>query len=133
MFYKIETQTVHTIRQLKKAHAVSHPQGQPTDEWLAENGYARIEGNENEPDYNPDTQVLVSTDMVALIGGVYKFTYTVRYKTQEELKSDVIAQINTLEAQITPRRLREAVLTPEGKSWLATIENAIEALREKLN
>ena len=38
-------------------------------------------------------------------------------------------EIRNLEAQITPRRLREAVLTPEGKAWLGGIEAQISALR----
>jgi|DEB19_MinimDraft_3_1074340.scaffolds.fasta_scaffold24088_2 hypothetical protein len=38
-------------------------------------------------------------------------------------------EIRNLEAQITPRRLREAVLTPEGKAWLEGIEAQISALR----
>ena len=39
------------------------------------------------------------------------------------------AQIATLEYGITPRRLREAVLTAEGKTWLTNKEAEIEALR----
>lgn len=38
-------------------------------------------------------------------------------------------EIRNLEALITPRRLREAVLTPEGKAWLEGIEAQIAALR----
>jgi len=38
-------------------------------------------------------------------------------------------EIRNLEALITPRRLREAVLTPEGKAWLEGIEAQIVALR----
>ena len=39
------------------------------------------------------------------------------------------AQIAGLEAQQTPRRLREAALTEEGKLWLQNLENQIAALR----
>ncbi|MBM4231690.1 MAG: hypothetical protein FJ184_13305 [Gammaproteobacteria bacterium] len=38
-------------------------------------------------------------------------------------------EIRNLEALITPRRLREAVLTPEGKAWLEGIDAQISALR----
>lgn len=38
-------------------------------------------------------------------------------------------KIRDLEAQVTPRRLREAVLTPEGKAWLEGIDAQISALR----
>ena len=41
----------------------------------------------------------------------------------------VFDEIRNLEALITPRRLREAVLTPEGKAWLEGIEAQISALR----
>lgn len=44
----------------------------------------------------------------------------------------VTAQIAALEIQQTPRRLREAALTAEGKVWLATLENQIAALRAQL-
>lgn len=43
--------------------------------------------------------------------------------------TDTQAQINILEHLITPRRLREALLTAEGKQWLENIEAQIEALR----
>jgi hypothetical protein len=38
-------------------------------------------------------------------------------------------QIRTIEATITPRRLREAVLTAEGKTWLEAADAQIAALR----
>jgi hypothetical protein len=40
--------------------------------------------------------------------------------------------IRNLEATITPRRLREAVLTPEGKAWLEDVEAQIDAFRAQL-
>ncbi|NLG06031.1 MAG: hypothetical protein GX567_19715 [Clostridia bacterium] len=48
------------------------------------------------------------------------------------VRSQVQARIDAIEAQITPRRLREAVLTPEGAVWLAEREAEIAALREQL-
>lgn len=42
----------------------------------------------------------------------------------------IMQQIQELEAQITPRRLREAVLGDNG--WLAAKEAEISALREQL-
>lgn len=38
-------------------------------------------------------------------------------------------QILAIEATITTRRLRDAVLTPEGKTWLETADAQIAALR----
>ena len=40
--------------------------------------------------------------------------------------------IINLEASITPRRLREALLTEEGKQWLADVEAQIAAYRSQL-
>lgn len=48
-------------------------------------------------------------------------------------KREAAAQIAALEAQVTQRRLREAVLTPEGATWLTDIENQIAALRGGLS
>ena len=41
-------------------------------------------------------------------------------------------EIRNLEALVTPRRLREAVLTEEGRSWLASIESQIATLRQSI-
>ena len=40
--------------------------------------------------------------------------------------------IRNLEATVTPRRIREALLTPEGKAWLEGVEAQIAALRSQL-
>jgi hypothetical protein len=44
----------------------------------------------------------------------------------------IIAQIFQLEITITPRRLREATLTVEGKTWLEGVDAQIAALRAQL-
>jgi hypothetical protein len=41
-------------------------------------------------------------------------------------------EIRNLEASVTPRRIREAVLTEEGKIWLANIEAQIAVLRQSI-
>ena len=41
-------------------------------------------------------------------------------------------QIAALEKSQTDRRVREAVLTTEGKTWLATVDAQIAALRAQL-
>ena len=40
--------------------------------------------------------------------------------------------IADLEQQITPRRLREAVLFPEGLAWLESVEAKIQRLRKEM-
>jgi hypothetical protein len=42
------------------------------------------------------------------------------------------SQIQLLEATITPRRLREATLTKDGKTWLTDIDTQIATLRGQL-
>ena len=43
----------------------------------------------------------------------------------------LVAQIGEIEASVTPRRLREAVLTEEGRAWLGGVEAEIARLRQK--
>lgn len=42
-------------------------------------------------------------------------------------------EIRNLEALVTPRRLREAVLTEDGRAWLSGIESQIAALRSSIS
>lgn len=47
--------------------------------------------------------------------------------------NDLIKQmIANLEATITPRRMREAMLTDAGKAWLTDIDTHIASLRSQL-
>lgn len=46
---------------------------------------------------------------------------------------NIKAKIAALESQQTPRRLREAALTDEGRAWLQNLEDQIEALRVELS
>lgn len=47
-------------------------------------------------------------------------------------KAGVLAQIADMEAQQTPRRIREAALTEEGKAWLEGLDAQIAVLRAQL-
>lgn len=47
-------------------------------------------------------------------------------------RAEARRRIAEIEATVTPRRLREAVLTPAGASWLAEQEAAIAAIRATL-
>ncbi len=47
-------------------------------------------------------------------------------------KMEILGAIATLEAQQTPRRLREAALTEGGKAWLADLDARIATLRGQL-
>jgi len=50
----------------------------------------------------------------------------------EAPKREAKEAINTLEASLTPRRLREAILTDEGKVWLQDTDNQITELRKQI-
>lgn len=50
----------------------------------------------------------------------------------EKPRKQALAKIKQLEAEVTQRRLREAVLTAAGKAWLDAQEKAIEIERNKL-
>jgi hypothetical protein len=49
-----------------------------------------------------------------------------------EARRLIQVQIETLEIEITPRRIREAMLTESGKQWLYAKDLEISVLREQL-
>ena len=44
----------------------------------------------------------------------------------------IFAQISALESTQTPRRIRDAVLTPAGRAWMDALELEIASLRAQL-
>ena len=48
-------------------------------------------------------------------------------------ENDYIQAIYDLESEITPRRIRESILTQSGAEWLEAKEAEIQALRDELN
>lgn len=62
--------------------------------------------------------------------------WTTRQKTEEEKNKErtesIKSQICNIESTVTQRRLREAVLTEEGKQWLNAVEDQISTLRGQL-
>ena len=59
-------------------------------------------------------------------------THTSSAEDAEKIKRNALAEIHRLEGTITPRRLRDSVLTDEGKAWLADVEAKIATERGKL-
>lgn len=47
-------------------------------------------------------------------------------------RDDLLQQIVAIETMVTQRRLRDAILTPEGAAWLADVEAQIAARRAQL-
>ena len=50
-----------------------------------------------------------------------------------QANNDAVIEISRLESTVTPRRMRDAVASVEGKTWLADIESKIAIERVKLN
>lgn len=49
----------------------------------------------------------------------------------EKRKYDILVEISSLEKEVTQRRIRESLLTEEGKIWLEAQENQINTLRQE--
>ena len=52
--------------------------------------------------------------------------------TAEQTNAPILSTIATLEATVTPRRIREALTTAPGKTWLVAVDSQIAALRGSL-
>ena len=64
---------------------------------------------------------------------VGKEKFSNNFVPYEKTESDILKEeIASLESQQTPRRLREAALTDEGRAWLQNLEDQIAAKREEL-
>lgn len=50
----------------------------------------------------------------------------------EAPRREALARIMALEAVVTPRRMREAMLSSDGKAWLAEVDAQIATLRGRL-
>ena len=60
------------------------------------------------------------------------FVYdNVRYDA-EQIKTNAQGEINRLEETVTARRIRDALISDEGKAWIADIEEKIKVERAKL-
>ncbi len=55
-----------------------------------------------------------------------------RTLTADEINAPALSAITALESTVTPRRIREAVTTDAGKTWMASIDAQIAALRGSL-
>ena len=55
-----------------------------------------------------------------------------RKASPANVNAPTLATIATLEATVTPRRIREALTTAPGKTWLVAVDSQIAALRGSL-
>ena len=70
-------------------------------------------------------EVEMSEDEVAALQALWASS------ASQQPRMTILAQISNLEAEITPRRMREAVLGVDG-GWLASKEAEIQVLRGQL-
>jgi hypothetical protein len=87
------------------------------------------------------SETAAPTDSTLVVEGFHideTFTqvWDCRAKTEQELAADEIAairmEITNLENSVTARRMREAALTEEGKTWLQGVDDEIALARASL-
>ena len=59
-------------------------------------------------------------------------TYDSSAYDAQKVKDDAQGEINRLEGTVTPRRVRDALASDEGKVWVALVEEKIKVERAKL-
>lgn len=59
-------------------------------------------------------------------------SFSVPTPTLAQLNAPTLSAITALESSVTPRRIREAVTTDAGKTWLVAVDSQIAALRGSL-
>lgn len=86
-----------------------------------------------------ETQPPVDSSLIVTgfyVDGSNHQVWQTRPKTAEELKDEQVSslrmQIIELESSATARRVREAVLTEEGRLWLGNLETQIAGVRVEL-
>lgn len=134
MFVDIKTKEVLDIFQLKQRHLnICFPDA-IDEESLKQLGYAVIRDTLIYPDYDYMKEKLVCTGVECIDGEWYN-TYAVEQLPEDmqlaAYNHEIDMQIQMLEVQITGRRMREAVLTEQGKQWLADIEEQISKCRKQ--
>ena len=121
--------TDHTLKPLYNGHQYvgtdgkQYPPNQPKDEIA---GLHLVKETER-----PSDPSLVVTGF--FINDQYQQVWQTRAKNADELKSEVMQQIENLERQQTQRRIREAVLGNQASiDFISSLENQIVALRAQI-
>lgn len=79
-----------------------------------------------------DNPPAFGTEYVTVDMDAKTFVYdNVRYDA-EQIKTNARGEINRLEETVTARRIRDALISDEGKAWIADIEEKIKVERAKL-
>ena len=78
---------------------------------------------------NPSPYVM---DYTTVDVAAQTITYDSSAYDAQKVKDDAQGEINRLEGTITARRIREVLVSDEGKAWIADIEEKIKVERAKL-
>lgn len=136
MFIRLLTKEIFTywhLQQLPEFEGVCWPADQSVhgiDTLIAEKGFARFVET---PAPETDADHVAEKAGAELVEGQWQRVWVVREKTVEERNADIVMQIYHLDAQQTPRRIREAALSDAGRVWLENLDAEIAALRQQLS
>ena len=137
-YINIETKNIITESEIRAANPnVSYPQPFPVPE-----GYAVL-FDAPQPTYNKYSETVQQGEPVLTSKGHWEQTWNIiplegdalgaaQAQKVEDEKAKIKADIAALEAEITPRRTREAILAID-TTWLSEQEAAIALLRQQLN
>jgi hypothetical protein len=78
---------------------------------------------------NPGTYY---TDHCTVDMDAQTFVYETAEHDAEKFTHTVLGEIRRLEGMVTARRIRDAMVSDEGKAWVANIEDKIKVERDKL-
>jgi hypothetical protein len=78
---------------------------------------------------NPSPHVM---DYTTVDVAAKTITYDSAGYTAQKVKDDAQNKINQLEGTVTARRIRDAMVSDEGKAWVALVEEKIKSERAKL-
>lgn len=81
-------------------------------------------------DYVPEADEVVFSEFEEVTEAMLAEAFS-QYMALKQ-RDGLLQEIATLEAQQTPRRIREAALHEDGKVWLETLNTRINNLRKKL-
>ena len=78
---------------------------------------------------NPSAYVM---DYTTVDVAAKTITYDSSGVDAQKVKDDAQGEITRLEGTVTPRRMRDALASDEGKAWVASVEEKIKSERAKL-
>lgn len=135
MFIEIKTGKNLSFNDIKATHPNIAFPDKLDENQLYQIGYAVVHEHPIGVVYDPMIQAL-ELDGYEVVDGKFYNKYKIVELSEKQIKQNfnriVLDDISFVESQITPRRLRDAILTDSGAQWLKDKEAEIQALRKKL-